>query len=383
MGFNHPITKIGIIGGGQLGKMMAQVAKKMGFYVTILDPTPGCPAASVSDEQIIGDFYDPQKIEKLVLTSDVTTYDIEHVGVEIFEKLASKGFLIYPLPKILKIIQDKLKQKEFLEKINAPVPKFKKIEDSNFFSIIQEFGFPVVQKTSKGGYDGRGTFVIRNKNDLQNSINPDSYLEEFINLEKELAINVARNRKGEIKSFPVVEMVFDDRANICDMIIAPARIDKEIDAEVKKIGTKIVEALDGVGIFGIEIFLSKEGEVLVNEIAPRPHNSGHYTIEACITSQFEQHIRAITGLPLGATDLLTPAVMVNILGEPGYQGTAVFKGIEEVLSIPGVSLHIYGKKITRPFRKMGHLTIIDKNIEKAIKKAKKIKKIIKVISKEN
>lgn len=379
--FNSQLTKIGIIGGGQLGKMITQTAKKMGFFVTILDPTLNCPAGQVADSQIVSDFFDRKKLRELVSQCDVTTFDIEWADKSLIG-LVQEGYLIYPFPQILEIIQDKSKQKEMLSRANIPIPKYKKVESADIASVIQEFSFPVVQKASKGGYDGRGVFIIKNRADIEKAIKTESFLEEFIDFEKELAINVARNTKGEIKCHPVVEMIFDPRANICDMVIVPARISEEIKKEVEKIGIEAVKALGegAVGIFGIEMFLTKNGKVLVNEIAPRPHNSGHYTIEACITSQFEQHIRAITGLPLGSTELLSPAVMINILGEESPEGSVVFKGIEETLAVEGVSVHIYGKKITKPFRKMGHITILDKNLEAAIKKAKKVKSLIKAIS---
>jgi 5-(carboxyamino)imidazole ribonucleotide synthase len=378
-----PNIKIGIIGGGQLGKMMTQAAKKMGFYVQILDPTPNCPAGQVADKQIIGSFYDKNKIKDLVLRSDITTYDIEHIDTEILKKLFEKGHLIYPSPQILEIIQDKSKQKEVLEKAGIPIARYKKIENHKaLISDLKEFNLPVVQKACKEGYDGRGVFIIKNRADIKKAIKAESFLEEFVDLEKELAINVARDKDDKIKCYSVVEMIFNKRANICDMIITPARVSENIKKEVEEIGIRTVRALgDGaVGIFGIEMFLTKEGRILVNEIAPRPHNSGHYTIEACITSQFEQHIRAITGLPLGSTELVRPAVMVNILGEEGYEGPAVFEGVREVLEISGLSLYIYGKQETRAFRKMGHLTVIDKDIKRAIKKAKRAKKLIRVIA---
>ncbi len=380
--FNPQLTKIGIIGGGQLGKMMTQAAKKIGFYVTVLDPTPNCPAAQVADSQIVGDFFDKEKLRELVSQSDVTTFDIERADESLID-LAKEGHLIYPSPQILQLIQNKLKQKEILTKNNIPTPRYVKVE-GDINSLAKKFSFPVVQKACQGGYDGRGVFVIKSKKDIKKAIKKESFLEEYVDIEKELAINIARNKKGEIKCHPVVEMIFDKRANICDLVIAPARVSAKVKKEVEEIGKKTIKALGegAVGIFGIEMFLTKEGKVLVNEIAPRPHNSGHYTIEACMTSQFEQHIRAITGLPLGSTDLIIPAVMINILGEPGYEGKPILKGVREVLSIPGVSFHWYGKAITKPFRKMGHVTIVDKDIEMAIKKAKKIKKILKAISKK-
>ena len=373
--------KIGIIGGGQLGKMLVQEAKKFGFYVTILDPTPKSPAGQLADEQIISGFYAQDKIREIVLKSDITTYEIEHINTQVLKELAGEGYAIHPSPQVLEIIQDKSKQKEILTKFDIPTARWKKVEDS-VTSIIEEFGLPVVQKTCKGGYDGRGVFVIRDEKDIEDMLKSESFVEEFIDFEKELAMMVARSTAGEIKCHPLVEMVFDERANICDMVIAPARVEEGIQKMAEEIAINCIEALGGVGVFGIEMFLANDGRVLVNEIAPRPHNSGHYTIEACWTSQFEQHLRAITGLPLGSTDLLIPAVMVNILGEEGYSGLPDFIGVRDILAIPGVSLHIYGKKITKPFRKMGHVTVVDKSIEKAVEKAIKVKQTLKVISKE-
>jgi 5-(carboxyamino)imidazole ribonucleotide synthase len=374
------VKKIGIIGGGQLGKMMTLEAKKMGFYVTVLDPTPGSPAGQVADEQIAAGFFDSEKIEELVKNSDVTTYDLEHIDVQTLKRLYDEGYRIHPSPHILEIIQDKLIQKEFLRKKGIPVPRYKLVRDLE--SDVRDFGFPVVQKARRGGYDGRGVFVIRSEKDLENALSGETYLEEFVEIEKELAVMVARNEKGEIACYPVVEMYFDEDANICDVVIAPARIEEKETKIARDIAVSVVEVLEGVGIFGIEMFLTKQGEILVNEIAPRPHNSGHYTIEACVTSQFEQHIRAIMNLPLGSTKLLIPAVMVNLLGEEGHYGKPVLVGLEEALAIEGLSLHFYGKKETRPYRKMGHFTVVDDSVERALEKALKAKKILKVVSEE-
>ncbi|MDO9097275.1 MAG: 5-(carboxyamino)imidazole ribonucleotide synthase, partial [Candidatus Methanoperedens sp.] len=346
-------------------------------YVAVLDPTPDCPAAQAADKQILGDFYDEDKLRELVEDCDVTTFDIEHINTEVLKKLVNEGNRIYPSPYLLEIVQDKLKQKEVLNKGGIPVPKYEKVEkfDPLYF---EKFGFPCVQKARKGGYDGRGVIVLKDKSDLENAIKAESLLEELVDFEKELAVMVARNTEGEAICYPVVEMVFDERANICDMVIAPAKIEKEIEEEAKKIAIKSIGILDGTGIFGVEMFLTRDGKILVNEIAPRPHNSGHYTIEACVTCQFEQHIRAICGLPLGSTELLSPAVMINLLGEEGYKGKTVVEGLKRALSIPGASFHLYGKATTQPFRKMGHITILDKNLEKAIEKAKEVKSFIKI-----
>ncbi|MDK2950148.1 MAG: 5-(carboxyamino)imidazole ribonucleotide synthase [Thermotoga sp.] len=360
--------------------MMTLEAKKMGFYVTVLDPTPGSPAGQVADEQIAAGFFDSEKIEELVKNSDVTTYDLEHIDVQTLKRLYDEGYRIHPSPHILEIIQDKLIQKEFLRKKGIPVPRYKLVRDLE--SDVRDFGFPVVQKARRGGYDGRGVFVIRSEKDLENALSGETYLEEFVEIEKELAVMVARNEKGEIACYPVVEMYFDEDANICDVVIAPARIEEKETKIARDIAVSVVEVLEGVGIFGIEMFLTKQGEILVNEIAPRPHNSGHYTIEACVTSQFEQHIRAIMNLPLGSTKLLIPAVMVNLLGEEGHYGKPVLVGLEEALAIEGLSLHFYGKKETRPYRKMGHFTVVDDSVERALEKALKAKKILKVVSEE-
>lgn len=383
--FDPQSIKIGIIGGGQIGKMITQAAKKLGFFVTVLDPTPNCPAGQVADKQIISDFYNKDKLRELVTESDVTTYDIEHIDVDVLKELVDKKYSIHPSPRILGIIQDKAKQRGFLARAGVPIPECEKVNTiSEACSILKSFGFPVVLKRRKGGYDGQGVFIIKSKSEIKEAeevIKEKSILEKFVDISKELALIVVRNKVGEIKCYPVVEMIFDNRANICDMVIVPARIDGETKRESEQIARKTIEYLGGVGVFGIEMFLTKKKEVLVNEIAPRPHNSGHYSIEACITSQFEQHIRAITGLPLGSTELLTPAVMVNILGAEGHEGKATFENIDKILEIPGASLHIYGKQITKPFRKMGHLTIVDKNLDKAIEKAEEAKKILRVIAK--
>jgi len=382
MEFSGYNLKIGIIGGGQLGKMMTQEAKKMGFYVTILDPTPNSPAGQLADEQLVGGFHDRNKIKELVERCDVTTYDIEDIDAVALKELVEAGHLIHPSPQILEVIQDKWKQKEVLARSGIPIARYRKVEEGALAAAVEEFGFPVVQKACRGGYDGRGVFVIRTRDDTGRALKVESFLEEFVDIEKELAVMVARSAAGEIKCHPVVEMAFDEAANICDMVVAPAEVAQKIQDESRQIAVAVVESLGGAGIFGIEMFLDKAGNVLVNEIAPRPHNSGHYTIEACVTSQFEQHIRAIMGLPLGSTELLTPAVMINILGGEGYEGPAIFQGIRETLQIPGAALHLYGKRITRPFRKMGHVTVVDKDVENALEKAQRIKTLLRVVSEE-
>ena len=373
--FNYSTMKVGIIGGGQLGKIMAQKAKKMGFHVTILDPTPNCPAAQVSDKQIIGGFHDPEKLAQLVNENDVTTFELEHVDTSILKKMFDEGKNIYPSPYLIELIQDKYKQKELLDKKGIPVPAYKKVDTK---ACLESFGFPVIQKARKGGYDGKGVVLLKTKDDLSKAIEAESFIEELVDIQKEIAVMVARNIEGEISCYPVVEMLFDERVNICDIVIAPARIEESLRKEIEDISIKCIEALDGVGIFGVELFLTKDNKILVNEIAPRPHNSGHYTIESCLTSQFEQLIRAVTNLPLGSTKLISPSAMVNLLGEEGYKGEPIIEGIHEALEIPGLSFHFYGKKETSPFRKMGHITVLDEDLDIALEKAQVAKEILKV-----
>lgn len=373
--FNYSNLKLGIIGGGQLGKIMSQKAKKMGFHVTILDPTHNCPAAQVSDKHIIAGFHDVEKLEQLVQETDVTTFELEHVETSILKELFDNGHNIHPSPYVIELIQNKYEQKKLLDEYGVAVPKYKSVESED---DLKAFGFPVIQKSKKEGYDGKGVLMIKSEAELDSAIKAESFIEELVDIDKELAIIVARNMQGEIKCYPVVEMLFDERVNICDIVMAPAKISKEIETKALAISKKSIEALDGVGIFGVELFLTKSGEILVNEIAPRPHNSGHYTVEACATSQFEQIIRAVTNLPLGSVKLISPAVMINLLGEEGYEGEPFIDGIHDALEIPELSFHFYGKSFTKPFRKMGHITVLDDDIDIALEKAMKAKEIIKI-----
>lgn len=373
--FNYSNLKLGIIGGGQLGKIMSQKAKKMGFHVTILDPTFNSPAAQVSDKHIIGGFHNAKLLEQLVQESDVTTFELEHVDTTILKKLFDSGHRIHPSPYVIELIQNKYEQKKFLDSHGIPVPKYKSVSNEE---DLASFGFPVIQKAKLEGYDGKGVCMLKSANDIPNAIKTESFIEELVDIDKELAIIVARNIEGEIKCYPVVEMLFDERTNICDSVMAPAGITEEIEKKSLEIATNAIRVLDGVGIFGVELFLTKSGKILVNEIAPRPHNSGHYTVEACATSQFEQIIRAVTNLPLGSTKLISPAVMINLLGEEGYEGEPFIEGIHDALEIPELSFHFYGKTFTKPFRKMGHITVLDDDIEKALEKANKAKKILKI-----
>jgi len=374
-------NRIGIIGGGQLGMMMAQSAKAMGFYVTVLDPTSNCPAGQVSDKQIVADSNDEKAIVEVAKQSDFLTFEIENTNGKFLDDLEKKvDCIINPSGKSWRLFQDKMAQKKLFEKGKILQPKYVPVESfSDLEKAVKKFGFPFILKARFNAYDGRGNALVKEKSDLEKAwkkLNRNQlYAEEYVDFDKELAIMVARSFKGEIALYPVVETV--QKNNICHYVLAPAQISPEIKKKTIDLAIKTTRMLEGAGVFGIEMFLSKKGQVLINEIAPRVHNSGHYTIEACITSQFEQHIRAVTGLPLGKTDMIVPAsVMVNILGD--RLGRANVSGMDKALAIPNVSVHIYNKKDTKPERKMGHITVVDKNINSAYRKAKLARKYIKI-----
>ncbi|OUD15498.1 5-(carboxyamino)imidazole ribonucleotide synthase [Thioflexithrix psekupsensis] len=375
--FSYPLKKIGLIGGGQLGKMTAQAAREMGFAIYVLDPQIQCPAASIADKHIIGSLYDSVKIRELAHLSDVLTYEIEHVDIETLKQLYDQGYPIYPSPYVLEVIQDKWRQKQVLAQHHIPVPKFQAVDDLNA-TFLAQAKFPLVQKARRGGYDGKGVAILRSIEDKEKILPVPSMIEEFVAFKKELAIMIARDKQGNIACYPVVEMVFDDRTNICDIVAAPATISPALAEQARKIAVDAICALDGIGVFGVEMFLTQDDQILVNEIAPRPHNSGHYTIEACLTSQFEQLVRIVSDLPLGSAKLLSPAVMLNLLGEAGYQGRPVITGLVETLSIAGLSFHFYDKSITRPFRKMGHITLLADDIETALMALDNVKKTLKI-----
>lgn len=374
-------NRIGIIGGGQLGMMMAQSAKAMGFYVTVLDPTPQSPAGQVVDKQVVADFNDEKAIIEVAKQSDFLTFEIENTNGKFLDELEKKvDCIINPSGKSWRLFQDKMKQKKLFEKGKIPMLKFLPVSSfTDLENAANKFDYPFILKARFNAYDGRGNVLVKTKDDLKiawGKLNSTQlYAEEFVDFDKELAIMVARDFKGRIALYPVVETVQEN--NICHYVFAPAPISKEIKNKVIDLATKTTKLLEGAGVFGIEMFLTKNGQVLINEIAPRVHNSGHYTIEACITSQFEQHTRTVTGLPLGNTEMIVPAsVMVNILGD--RLGSADVSGMDRALSISNVSVYIYNKKDTKPERKMGHITVVDKNIDSALKKAKLARKYIKI-----
>ncbi len=330
------------------------------------------PAASVSDDQIVADFKDLKAIENLAKRCSVLTYEIELGNVEALKKLQKNGCNINPSPETLEIIQDKFLQKTFLKKNGIPVPDFARVNNLDELKAgLAKFGYPAMLKVCKDSYDGRGNILIEKTEDAEGAFlqfrGKGMMLEKFIPFTKEVSVMVARSTKGEIACYPLAENIHKD--SILNMTIAPARVDSSVMKKAEEIATNTMEVLKGAGIFGIEMFVTAESEVLVNEIAPRPHNSGHYTIEACHVSQFEQHIRAILGLPLGDATLLSPAVMINILGEDSREGNYKMLGMPDALSVHGASLHIYGKHVVKKKRKMGHITVLDQNIDIAIRKA--------------
>lgn len=373
-------NRLGIVGGGQLGRMMAYDAKKLGFTVTIIDPTPNSPAAQVVDEQIVALYNDETAIRKLAEKSDFLTFEIELANADILNELAEKGLEIHPSAKTLSIIKDKLKQKTFLREKGLPVADFIEVEDkASIEQAGESFGYPFLLKARFDAYDGRGNALIKEKDQIDNGIerlrDRKLYVEKFVPFVKEMAVIVARSTKGEIKTYPVVETIHKN--NICHIVKAPAPVADKIKQKAENLAIKTMEQLQGAGVFAIEMFLTKNGDVLINELAPRVHNSGHFTIEACVTSQFEQHIRAVTGLPLGETNMILPAaVMINILGE--RNGKVEITGLDDVLKIPNVAVHIYGKMETKIERKMGHITVIGKTLEECLEKANKARSLLTI-----
>ena len=373
----YPAT-IGIVGGGQLAKMLTIAAKKMGFFVIVTDPTPGSPAGQVADKQLVGGYKDAKTTRDLAKLVDVITIDAEFVNDEVLSEIEKSGIPVHPSPNIIGIIKDKLLQKEFLRENKIPTADFFQITlVEDVLKSGEKFGYLMLLKARRDAYDGKGNYLLKSEKDLDLGFEKLKdralYVEKFVPYVKELAVMVARSIDGEVRAYPVVETKQID--NVCDVVLAPAKISKKAEINAISLAKKTVELLNGVGIFGIEIFLKSDDSVLVNEIAPRVHNSGHYTIEACVTSQFEQHIRAITGLPLGSTDMIVKsAVMKNILGTA--QGLGFPKNLDKALKIPGVSYHLYNKKDSRIGRKMGHITVVGDSLEKCLQNAEKARRML-------
>ncbi len=373
-------NRIGVVGGGQLARMLAYDAKKMGFTFTVLDPTPNSPASQVCDEQIVAPLDDELAMRKLAEKSDYLTVEWELANDKLLQRFSEQGVLVNPSAKTLGIIKDKLKQKHFLRDHGLPVGDFfevTKIDDIK--KLGSKIGYPMLLKARHDAYDGRGNVVIENEQAVAEALHKldgkQLYVEKFVYFVKELSVMVARSLNGEIKCFPVVENIHKN--NILHMTMAPAQIDDALMHQATDVATRTMQHLLGAGVFGIELFLTNDNMIYINEIAPRVHNSGHYTIEACYTSQFEQHIRAVTGLPLGRTDMIVPsAVMINILG--GRTGEVSVHGLEQALGVAGVTVHIYGKAEVRPDRKMGHITAIGKDMEAVKENAMEARKYVSI-----
>lgn len=375
--------KLGIIAGGQLGKMLIQEASKWDIITYVLDSDKNCPAGSIASQFIVGSHLDFESVYQFGKMVDLLTLELENVNIDALKALKAEGLNISPDPEILGVIQDKGLQKEFYQKNGIPTANFKvyRSKDEIVDAVNRcSIRFPFVQKIRKGGYDGRGVVVINSHADLANLLEGPSVVEDKVEVAKEISVIVARNKQGELKSYPVVEMIFDPKANLVDKLISPSSITKEQSEAAVSIACKLADLLNLVGLLAVELFIDSSGEVIVNEMAPRPHNSGHHTIESVMTSQFEQHLRAILNLPLGNTDLKFPSVMLNILGDEGYEGPVLYEGLPQCLAIDGVKIHLYGKKVTKPYRKMGHVTILSDSVEGALKKAEIVKQLIKVRS---
>jgi len=371
--------KLGILGGGQLGRMLLQKAADFNISNAVLDPDPDAPCKHIAETFVCGNFNDFDTVVKFGRGVDLLTIEIEHVNVEALELLESEGVLVYPQARIIRMVQDKGSQKIFYRANKIPTAGFHLVDNKAQISDYAAH-FPVMQKLRKGGYDGRGVMKLSDVSRAATAFDEPSILEDLVPFEKEIAVIVSRNMHGETAVFPAVEMEFNPEANLVEFLFAPAAISDAVSHKAEEIARQVAGSLELTGVLAVEMFVLKNGEVLVNEIAPRPHNSGHHTIEANVTSQYEQHLRAILGLPLGSTDMLQPAVMVNVLGEKEFSGPARYIGLETILAMDGVKVHLYGKKNTKPFRKMGHVTVLDNSLQEAKAKAIRVKEELKVIS---
>lgn len=375
--------KLGILGGGQLGKMLLYETRKLDIYTVVLDPQADAPCSMGCNEFFNGNLMDFDTVYNFGKKVNLLTIEIENVNVEALEKLEDEGIAVYPSAKTLKTIQNKAVQKLFYVDNNIPTSPFTRFA---FTSEIEDaihnggLSFPFVWKSARFGYDGQGVKIVKTYSDLTGLPNVECIAEQLVPFKNELAVIVARNAKGHVVTYPVVEMEFHPEANQVEYVLCPARIDKALAEKAQIIALRVSQALQHVGLLAVEMFQTQNDEILVNEVAPRPHNSGHFSIEASYTNQFEQHLRAILNLPLGNTESKVAAVMVNLVGEEGHKGTVIYKNIEEILAMDAVTPHIYGKRETRPFRKMGHVTIVNKSLDEARKLAEAVKKTIKVIS---
>lgn len=374
---NYQQKILGILGGGQLGRMVIQAAINYNIDIDILDPDANAPCKNIARQFTQGKLTDFETVYNFGRNCDILTIEIENVNTEALSKLEQEGKKVFPQPHLIRLIQDKRMQKQFFMDHGIPTADFILTDDKA--AVRAHAGFlPAVNKLGTAGYDGRGVQILQEEADLDLAFEAPSLLEKLVDFEKELSVIVARNEKGELRTFPPVECAFHPVANLVEFLFSPAEINEEVSNKAVQVARDVIEKLDLIGILAVEMFVTKAGEILVNEVAPRPHNSGHQTIEANYTSQFEQHLRAVMDMPLGDTGIRIPSAMVNLLGEDGYSGEAIVEGLDEAMSEKGVYVHLYGKKITKPFRKMGHVTILEENLEKLKSKATRIKESIKI-----
>lgn len=371
--------KLGVLGGGQLGRMFIQAAINYDVQIYVMDASKTAPCGHLAFEFTEGDIQSYDDVMAFGKDMDVITVEIEHVNVDALEELEKQGKKVFPQPKNLRLIQDKGLQKTFYQEHNIPTAPFQLVNNKSEIQQLKN-EFPFIQKLRKGGYDGKGVKIIRSEQDLSEAFDAPSLVEEKINFKKELSVIVGRNEQGEVKSFPVVECEFNEQLNLVEFLFSPADISEKLEEKATILAKKVIQKLDLVGLLAVELFLTQDDELLVNEVAPRTHNSGHHTIECNTISQFEQHLRAILDLPLGDTGIKTPGVMINLIGEEHYEGIAKYDGLEEVMRMGEVYVHLYGKQSTRPGRKMGHVTITNSDLEIAKKDARIVQEKLKVVS---
>jgi len=373
--------KLGILGGGQLGKMLLAETRKFDIQTYVIDSSAAAPSQFGATEFFIGDLMDFDAIYEFGKKVDVLTIEIENVNLDALDKLEAEGLAVYPSAKTLRLIQNKGRQKDFYIENTIPTSTHQRFEDLNQLkSEIENLSFPFVWKCAQFGYDGNGVKIVRTIEDIQSLPNVECIAEQMVTFKNELAVIVVRSVSGEVKTYPVVEMEFHPEANQVEYVICPARIDEKVAQKATEIALKVSKAFQHIGLLAVEMFQTEEDTILVNEVAPRPHNSGHYSIEASYTSQFENHLRAILNLPLGNTDSKVAGIMVNLVGSAGFSGQVIYENIQKIMAIDGVTPHIYGKRETRPFRKMGHVTIVNENMIEARKIAEEVKNTIRVIA---
>jgi 5-(carboxyamino)imidazole ribonucleotide synthase len=371
--------RLGMLGGGQLGRMFIQEALNYDVHVHCMDPDPNAPCKTIASSFTVGSLTDYDQVMAFGKDKQVVTVEIENVNVEALQELENQGIAVFPQPRVLAIVQDKGLQKQFYKEQQIPTADFSLVESrEELLKLAPEL--PFVLKLRKGGYDGKGVQIIRTQEDLNTAFDGPCVVEKIVPFSKELSVIVARNQAGQTAVYPTVECEFSPTANLVEFLFSPADVSAEIEQNATKLALKVIDSLKMVGLLAVELFLTADGQLLVNEIAPRPHNSGHHTIECALTSQFEQHMRSVLNAPLGNTDLVSPGVMINLLGAPDYEGEAVYDGLQEVMQLKGVKVHLYGKQTTKPFRKMGHVTIFGDTLDIVKAKGRQVSETLRVIA---